>query len=127
MTRKVNQDIIQGCIKESRFTQLTQDIRNNWDTTYSVNVFPHAKAFDGDKINATINRHILRAIFHDIPLIAELVKYFEDKYSHLKVRSVWLIEKSRENDSFQGWQRVFYLGTEVTTTIMVNVGAVTHN
>ncbi len=59
-------------------------------------------------------------------MIAELVKYFEDKYTHLKVRSVWIIEKSRENDGFQRWHRDFYLGTEVTTTIVVNVGAVTN-
>ena len=36
-----------------------------------------------------------------------------------------MIEKSKENDGFQGWHRDFYLGTEVTTTIVVNVGAVT--
>jgi len=58
--------------------------------------------------------------------MAELVKYFEEKYNHLEVRSVWMIEKSKENDGFQGWHtRDFYLGTEVTTTIVVNVGAVT--
>jgi hypothetical protein len=85
------------------------------------------KAFDGDKINATKNKHIPSVMFQGIPLIAELVKYFEDKYTHLKVCSVWIIEKSRENNSFQGWHKDFYLGTEVTTTIVVNVGAVTKN
>ena len=59
-------------------------------------------------------------------MIAELVKYFEDKYTHLEVRSVWIIKKSRENDGFQPWHRDFYLGTEVTKTIVVNVGAVTN-
>ena len=60
-------------------------------------------------------------------MIAELVKYFEGNYSHINVRSVGLIEKSRENDGFQGWHRNFYLGTVVTTTIVVNVGAVRNN
>ena len=101
-------------------TQLTQDIRNNWDTTYSVNAFRPAKAFDSEKIDATKNRHILRVMFQCIPLIAEQLKYFEEKYTHLEVHIVWMIEKSRENDSFQGWHRDFYLGTEVTTTIVVN-------
>jgi hypothetical protein len=105
--------------------QLTQDIRDNWDTTYSVNAFPPAKAFDGDKIDATKNWHILRVIFQGVPLIAELIKYFEEKYTHLEVQSVWMIEKSKENDGFQGWHRDLYLGTEVTTTIVVNVGAAT--
>jgi hypothetical protein len=127
VTRKANQNIIQGCVKESRLTQLTQDIRNNWDTMYSVNVFLPAKAFDGDKIDATKNRHISSVMFQGASLIAELVGYFQDKYTHLKVRSVWLIEKLRENNGFQGWHRDFYLGTEVTMTIVVNVGAVTKN
>jgi hypothetical protein len=60
-------------------------------------------------------------------LIVELVKYFEDKYTHFKVRSVWIIEKLRENNGFQHWCRDFYLRTEVTTTIVVNVSAVMQN
>ena len=90
-------------------------------------MFPPAKAFKGEKIDATKNRHIPSKMFLGVPLIAELVKYFEDKYTHLKVHSVWIIEKSRENDGFQRWHRDFYLRTEVTTTIVVNVGAVTNN
>jgi hypothetical protein len=68
-------------------------------------------------------------MFQGVPWIAELVKYFEEKYKHLEVRSVWMIEKSKENVDFQGWHRdfYFYLRTEVTTTIVVNVGAVTKN
>ncbi len=80
--------MIQGHVKELRLTQLTQDIHDNWDTTYSVNVSLPAKAFDGDKIDVTKNRHIPSVMFQGVPLIAELVKYFEDKYTHLKVCSV---------------------------------------
>jgi hypothetical protein len=64
-------------------------------------------------------------MFVDVPLIAWLVKKFEYKYKKLEVRSVWMMEKSRKNDGFQVWHRDFYLGTEVTTTIVVNVGALT--
>jgi hypothetical protein len=64
-------------------------------------------------------------MFQDVPFIAELVKYFEKEYTNLEVRSVWIIEKSRANDGFQSWHRDFNLGTEVTTTIAINVGAVT--
>ena len=39
-------------------------------------VFLPAKAFGGDKIDATKNRHILCVMFQGVPLIAELVKYF---------------------------------------------------
>ena len=87
-------------------------------------MFPPGKAFDGEKINSTKNRHIPSGMFLGIPLIVELVKYFEDKYTHLEVHSVWISKKSRENDGFQHWHRDFYLGTEVTTTIVVNEGAV---
>ena len=125
VTRAVNKNIIQGNLQESWLTQLTQDICINWDTTYSVDVFPPAKAFDGETIDRTKNRHIFRLMFQDVPFIAELVKYFEKEYTNLEVRSVWIIEKSRANDGFQSWHRDFYLGTEVTTTIAVNVGAVT--
>jgi hypothetical protein len=125
VTRAVNKNIIQGNLQESWLTQLTQDVCINWDTTYSVDVFPPAKAFDGETIDRTKNRHILRLMFQDVPFIAELLKYFEKKYTNLEVRSVWIIEKSRANYGFQSWHRDFYLGTEVTTTIAVNVGAVT--
>jgi hypothetical protein len=58
VTRKVIQNMIQDRIKESRLTQLMQDVRNNWDRMYSFDMFPPAKAFNSDKINATKNRHI---------------------------------------------------------------------
>jgi hypothetical protein len=63
VTRKVNQNMIQGCIIDLRLTHLTQDIHDNWDTAYSVDVFLPAKAFDGEKINATKNRHIPSVMF----------------------------------------------------------------
>ena len=74
VTSKVNQIMIQGCIQESWLVQLMQDMCNNWDTTYSVNAFLPAKAFDNDKIDATKNRHIIHVKFQGIPWIAELVK-----------------------------------------------------
>jgi hypothetical protein len=67
VTRKVNWITMQRRIEESWLAQLTQDICNNWDTTYSVNAFPPAKAFDGDKIDATKSRHILHVLFQGIP------------------------------------------------------------
>ncbi len=127
VTRKVNTTILQGQVEESSVRELMDDIHANWDTTYSVNLFLPAKKFGSDKINATKNRHILHATLPNVPKISELVKYFENKYNHLEVRSVWLSEKSRENDGFQGWHRDFFLGTEVTMTIVVNAGVIMKN
>jgi hypothetical protein len=53
VTRRVNKNIIQGPVNGLRLKQLTHDICFNWDTAYSVNVFPPPKAFGSDKINAT--------------------------------------------------------------------------
>jgi hypothetical protein len=52
---------------------------------------------------------------------------FKDKYKHLAIRSVWLIEKSKENDGFQVWHRDFWLGHKVMPTIVVNIGAIMRN
>ncbi len=105
--------------------ELTEDLHDNWDTTYSVNLFPQSKEFEGEEIDVTKNRHILQANFGSVQRILELVQLFENKYKHLAIRSVWLIEKSKENDGFQVWHRDFWLGHEVTSTIVVNVGAIT--
>ncbi len=69
----------------------------------------------------------LEKIFGSVQRIAELVQLFEDKYKHLVIRSVWLIEKSMENDGFQVWHRDFWLGHKVTLTIVVKVGAIMRN
>jgi hypothetical protein len=64
VTRKVKQNMIPGRVIKFRLKQLILDICNNWDTTYSVNVFPPAEAFDSEKkIDATKNRHIPSVMF----------------------------------------------------------------
>ena len=90
-------------------------------------MFPPSKEFEGEKIDVTKNRHILQANFGSVQRILELVHLFENKYKHLAIRSVWLIKKSKENNGFQVWHRDFWLGHKVTSTIVVNVGAITRN
>ncbi len=90
-------------------------------------MIPPSKEFEGEKIDVTKNRHILRANFGSVQRIVELVQLFEDKYKHLAIHSVWLIEKSKENKGFQVWHRDFRLGHNVTSTIVVNVGTITRN
>ncbi len=127
ISRKVNRNMIEGHVAESKLRELTEDLRENLDTTYSVNMFPPSKEFEGEKIDVTKNRHILRANFGSEQRIAELVQLFEDKYNHLAIHSVWLTEKSKEKDGFQVWHRDFWLGHEVMSPIVVNVGAITRN
>jgi hypothetical protein len=87
--------MIQGHVAESKLREHTEDLHDTWDTTYSVNMFPPSKEFEGEKIDVTKNRHILIANFGSIQRIAELEQLFEDKYKHLAICSIWLIEKSK--------------------------------
>ncbi len=43
ITRKVNRNMIQGHVAESKLRDLTEDLHDNWGTTYSGNMFPHLK------------------------------------------------------------------------------------
>jgi hypothetical protein len=93
ITRNVNENIIQGHLPELKLRELTEDLHDNRDTTYSVILFPPSKEFEGEKIDVRKNRHILQASFGSVQRKSELVQLFEDKYKHLSIRSVWLIEK----------------------------------
>jgi hypothetical protein len=66
VTRKVNTTILEGHVEESSVKELTQYLQNSWDTMYSVNLFRPAKKFGGETIDATKNRHILRAIVNKL-------------------------------------------------------------
>jgi hypothetical protein len=59
ITQKVNRNMIQGHVAESKLRELTEDLCDNWDTTYSVDLFPPSKEFEGEKIDVTKNGHIL--------------------------------------------------------------------
>jgi hypothetical protein len=80
--------MIQGHVAESKLRELTEDLHDKWDTTYSVNIFPPSKKIVGEKIDVTKNRHILRANFGSVQRIAELLQLFEDVYKHLAISSV---------------------------------------
>ena len=52
-----------------------------------------------------------------------LITKFESDYRELRVKSVWIIKKSKENEGFQSWHQDFFLETGgIITTIVVNVG-----
>ncbi len=81
--------MIQGHVAESKLRELTQDLPDNWDTTYSVNMFPPSKGFEGEKIDVTKNRHILRENFDSVQRIAKLVQVFEDKSTNIWLYAVF--------------------------------------
>jgi hypothetical protein len=79
ITCKVNANMIQGHVAESQLRELTEHLYDNWDAPYSVDLFPPTKEFEGEKIDVTKNRHILRANFGSVQRILELVQLFENK------------------------------------------------
>ena len=106
-----------------RLDELTKDLAGNWNTTYSKNLFPPAKSFDGGRVNPEKNRHIPSDKYDQVPKLENLVRMFERKFNHLCIDSVWLILKDTCEDGFQGWHRDFALGAKITTTIVINVGS----
>jgi hypothetical protein len=75
-------------------------------------LFPPYKEFEGEKIDVRKNRHILQASFGSVQRISELVQLFEDTFKHLAIRSVWLIEKSKEKQQVSGLAQGLLAGTQ---------------
>jgi hypothetical protein len=97
------------------------DLQNNWETTYSESKFCPSKAFDSP-INPATNRHLQEDSFRRENKMNAFVNVFKTSYRHIRVNSVWLIKKSKDNGGFQSWHRDFFLRTDIIATIVVNVG-----
>jgi len=122
LTRKQNSNFKIGRIPIDQMNDVSTDIRDNWNTTYSESKFKPSKAFDGEEIDPGTNRHLQGDTFREIHQMDNLVKYFESRFGQFHVKSIWIIKKNRDNDGFQGWHRDFYLKTDIISTIVVNVG-----
>ena len=123
-TRAKNNKMKQGRLHTQDVLSVSQDIDENWDTTYADSKYPPSKAFDGVRIDPGTNRHLTHDSFRGIPEMNALVKTFESQNRELRVNSVWIIKKSKDNQGFQKWHRDFYLetGAGIINTIVVNVG-----
>jgi len=115
--------LIHGQIDRRILDELTKDLVGNWNTRYSKNLFPPAKSYDGEHVNSDKNRHIPSDKYHQVPLLENLVRMFEQKFNHLCIDSIWLLQKENCEDGFQGWHRDFALGQKITTTNVINVGS----
>jgi hypothetical protein len=96
---------IEGCLDNSKerlnLQSLTQDLLRNWDTTYSMSLFPPCKEIEGNQVNRTNNRHIFLDNFYLRPKTKQLAYAFEDQFKNMMtVDSVWFIQKSKRNDGF---------------------------
>ena len=122
-TRAKNKSMKQGRLHLEYVTSVSNDIDKNWDTTYADSKYPPSKAFDGEGLDCSTNRHLTDDSFREIPEMNALIEKFESDYRELRVKSVWIIKKSKENEGFQSWHQDFFLETGgIITTIVVNVG-----
>ena len=123
-TRAKNKEMKQGRLHNQDVISVSQDIDDNWNTTYAASKYPPSKAFDGEAIDRGANRHLTEDSFRRIPEMNALVEKFESQNRELRVNSVWIIKKNKDNKGFQKWHRDFYLetGAGIITTIVVNVG-----
>jgi len=81
---------------------LSNDILQNWNTTYSLEHFGPCKNFDGP-VDKDSNRQLPNTRFHETPLLNQLVDTFTEMLQYLTIDMVWIIVKSYDVGS-QQWQ-----------------------
>jgi hypothetical protein len=74
-------------------------------------------------VDRASNRQINKKNFAQVTLLKKLVDTFETMLPYLSVDLVWLLCKSKEGDGFQEWHKDFYMGGQITKTIVINVGS----
>ena len=74
---------------------LSVDLLENWDTTYSATDFPPSKGFGGQPIDRELNRQIPFEELDERPLIKALVNTFEEIFPYLSIDRVALLYKKR--------------------------------
>jgi hypothetical protein len=117
-------DFIQSNLNDETVTALSNDILQNWNTTYSIDRFEPCKNFDGP-VDKDSNRHIPHTKFHQAPLLLnKLVDTFTEMLQYLTINMVWLIVKSKSGSRFQSWHKDFNLNEKITKTVVINLGAV---
>jgi hypothetical protein len=110
------QQVTQGCLDESTLSELRDDLLNNWEILYSN---PEYRG----PVDRESNRQIYKKHFTQVPLLKNLVDTFETLLPYLSADLVWLLCKSKQGDGFQGWHKDFYMGGQITKTIVSNVGS----
>jgi hypothetical protein len=72
-------------------------------------------------LNPSANWKIEKNDFQRLPLIQKLVDHFETLFPHLAIEQVWLLQKSKDGDDFQGWHQDMV--ERITNTIVINLGS----
>jgi hypothetical protein len=123
MMKAQGKQVTRGCLDESTLSELRDDLINNWEILYSNPEYRPCKKNSGGPVNKVSNRQIYKKHFNQVPLLKNLVDTFETMLPYLSDNLVWLLHKSKEGDGFQGWHKDFYMGGQITKTIVINVGS----
>ena len=116
-------DYIKNNLNNGTVTALSNDIFQNWDTTYSHERFGPCKNFDGP-VDMDSNHQIPHTKFREAPLLNYLVDTFTEMFPNLTIDMVWLIVKYKPGSRFQSWHQDFNLHEKITKIIVINLGAV---
>jgi hypothetical protein len=116
-------DFIQNNLNNETVAALSNDILQNWNTTYSLERFGPCKNFDGP-VDKDSNRQIPHTKFDEAPLLNQLVDTFTEMLQYLTIDMVWLIVKSKPGSGFQSWHQDLNLNEKITKTFVINLGAV---
>jgi hypothetical protein len=80
---------------------LSDDLLENWDTTYSAIDYPPPKIFGGMPIERESNRQIPFEKLDERPRLKALVVCFEEIFPYLSIDRIALLYKRRKGDGFQ--------------------------
>ncbi len=92
-------DFIESNLNDDTVAALSNDILQNWDTTYSLDHFDMCKDFDGP-VDKECNDSIPHTKFEQVSLIKKLVDTFSQMLSSLTIDLVWLTIKSKPGSGF---------------------------
>jgi hypothetical protein len=93
-------DFIQNNLNNETVAVLSNDILQNWNTTYSLECLGPCKNFDRP-VDKDSNHQIPNNRFHETPLLNQLVDTFTEMLQYLTIDMVWIIVKSKPGSGFQ--------------------------
>ncbi len=86
---------------------LSDDLLENWDTTYPAIDYPPPKMFGEMPIDRELNRKIPFEKLNERPRIKALVK---EIFPYMSIDRIALLHKRRKDDDFQKWHQDYKLG-----------------
>ena len=96
---------------------LSDDLLENWNTTYSAIDYPPPKMFGGMPIDPKSNWQIPFEKLDERPRIKALVVRFEEIFPYLSIDRIALLYRRRKGDGFQKWHQDYKLGAGQITRV----------